>query len=182
VKSAEARRSLDEIADDIVSALESLKHDFDKTRAGILAVLKNLQEMVPLKKTGAASVIKKRAKRALDALVALEEVYPYIHVGNSETLWVWNMVELLAHLKSAPDPRTDVSQLMYAYMAGSLVEQYSKREPVMTEAKRGGNVHAIAQWLFEAATGEQIAKNKPSGLLGAVQKVHRWPVNATAPK
>lgn len=182
MKSTIVRRSLEEIADDIISELEPLRHDFDKTRAGILTVLKNLQGMPPLKKTGAATVIKKRAKRALDALAALEEVYPYIHVGNSETLWVWNMVELLAHLKSAPDPRTNVSQLVYAYMAGSLVEQYSKRRPVMTEAERGGNVHAIAQWLFEAATGEQIAKNKPVGLLSAVQKVHRWPVNVTASK
>lgn len=179
--SAAAHRSLDEIANDIISALEPLKHDFDETRAEILALLASYQKWGPLPKIGSASAIRKRAKRALDALTALEEVYPPIRRNGSDpAMWLWNMVDPLVDIERTS--RADISQVAFAYLAGTLVVKYSRREPVMTEAKRDGNVHAIAQWLFEAATGEQIAKNKPAGMLWAVQKVHRWPVNATASK
>jgi hypothetical protein len=181
MRSTVVRRSLEEIADDIISALEPLKYDFDKTRAEILGVLSNYQKCGLPPKIGAVSVIRKRAKRALDALVALEEVFPPIRKNHSDpAMWLWNMVDLLADIERTS--RADISQVASAYLAGTLVVKYSRREPVMTEAKRDGNVHAIAQWLFEAATGEQIAKNKPAGMLWAVQKVHRWPVNATASK
>ena len=181
MRNVTVRRSLNAIADDIVSALEPLKHDFDKTRSEILGVLSNYQKCGLSPKIGAVSVIRRGQSARWTPWPLSRKVYPPIHRNGSDpTMGVWNMVDVLVGIERTS--RADISHEAYAYLAGTLVKKYSDKEPVMSEAKHGGNVHLIAQWLFEAITGKQTTR--PTALLKVVRKVHgrRWPVNSTASK
>jgi hypothetical protein len=158
------RRSLDDIVEDILSALVPLKQDDATARQAIVVVARNVQFMGPhIRKTGALSTIRKRAEEALRAMDALVEVCGYL--GDSEELQhVHNMIDMLAQLKKAPHPNTNVLQLALVRLAASLVAQYSLRG---ISTSKDGNVHVTAKCLCEIATGQRAT---PAQMLDTVWK------------
>jgi hypothetical protein len=60
-------------------------------------------------------------------------------------------------------------QWLCAHQAYVLIKQFSDELPVTTQ---NGNMHAIAQLLFEAVAGRPCSEK--AGLLRTVKKVKRW--------
>jgi hypothetical protein len=74
----------------------------------------------------------------------------------------------LAPYRNVSDgPEHDVLGWLCANQAHALVRQFSRKDPVSTQ---NGNVHTIAQFIFEAVTGKAPSDN---GLLQAVRRVVR---------
>jgi hypothetical protein len=104
---------------------------------------------------------KRKAARAAKALAALEQDIPWF--GGFLFANVRRALEDIVRSKG-PDPRISFLDWICVSRARALVEEFSQKQPVTSQ---NGNVHMIAQFLHEAATGE---RGSEAGLLKAVKK------------
>jgi hypothetical protein len=179
-----SERSTTDIVDDIVDNLRPLKRGVrgrEVAKAALLHIKIVRDVAAHFAQFGPAAVIRERAADAVAALVALEKALPHstdtVSVCAScgwETPRSWfdfastrERIELMQHI-IGPDPRMNTLHWLCAHQAIGLVNEFSEKPTVTTEA---GDVHSIAQLLSEAVTGTQSSQ---VGLLWTVRKVMKW--------
>jgi hypothetical protein len=154
-------RSLDKIVDDIVEELEPLRHDVEKTREAIRTAIANTRVMAPrIYKVASAASIKAKARVALRALDALMRAYPYLN-DSAEFQHVRTWADLLARTTRTPHHNRDIFQEALTRLAKSLIEQFSQNPPSPTPTRpdlHHGNTHEIANFIYEAVTGQKPTK------------------------
>jgi hypothetical protein len=180
MRSIPNRRSLDEIVDDIATALDCDADDVLRTTvvrfAEIARVAKEHWRPIDIR------AVRRAARNPVKALDAMDEALrvdpPGMPKGMSKYALVRLEVEPLQKL-DGPDPRFDVLHWECAEQADRLIKRYG-RTPVQT---LGGNAHRITQYLVEIATdGAQRAalEDDSSGLLWVARKVQRLRKNLPA--
>ena len=134
-----------------------------------LAVMQSIDWVVNFKLPD-VQTIRQKAMRVGKALAILKREFPAaVLLGNEFTGIGGELCRVAGfHRAKGPDKRFNQLQWSCALQAYWLIKEFSSSPPVSTQ---DGNMHAIAQLLFEAATGRRCSK---VGLLQTVKKVKRW--------
>jgi hypothetical protein len=180
VRSAEVRRSLKDIAGDILTELRPLKSGAGDPRA----VIEKHIELVNREVAGFAEANtaytewRKAAARALQELEGIDGRVPppSPDVDRQQPVRVWPGIESAREALAwplrikLPSVHINRQQHLCALHAGLLVKQFSEK-PVFS---RGKNVHRVALLLYEAITGIESPGDDPAKLLRAVRALRHW--------
>lgn len=189
MKGAALRRSRDDIVDDIIAALRRLKPDAGNPGGGIRTHMTLVGQLTAAWFSTDIHAVKEAAKSVLEGLDRLDKLWPahLVRRGNEPLCDAYQFTR--TYVKGlAGDPGVDTCEvvagrameanrhysragylkIMCVQQAIVLVRQFSKKKPVIAN---GGNVHQIAQLLFEAQPDGKRCFN--TELLQAVRDV-RW--------
>lgn len=174
-KVAAVRRSRDDIVDDIIAALRQPKPDAGDPRDGIRTHMTLVGQLTAAWFSTDIHAVKEAAKDVLEGLDRLDKLWPahLVRRGNAPLCDAYQFtrtyVEGLAAMEANRHySRAGYLKIMCVQQAIVLVRQFSKKKPVIAN---GGNVHQIAQLLFEAQPDGKRCFN--TELLQAVRDV-RW--------
>jgi hypothetical protein len=151
-------RSREQIAEEICISLGCARRkDVQRAVLSTMALVAEQDELL------ARIDVKKIREIARSAQKALVTFYDF-----PELTGIGGPLRQIAALNRAtgPDKRFNHLQWLCAHQAHVLIKQFSDELPVSSQ---NGNMHAIAQLLFEAVAGQPCSER--AGLLRAVKKV-----------
>ena len=156
MRSVVTRRSLDEIIGDITAVLRPLKHGAGEPRAAISGIVATMEALRQQSGTHTPA-IKAKAKIALEKVwIVWKELHPSFVEFDPHRIERAFVAALAGSPTTVLAPGYSRSTLNFlrrlcVLFALSLIATFSKEKPPVSSD--AGNVHRIAQLLFEAVTG-----------------------------